>query len=71
MTPAQVRRRLATITRNQLKWDTEERILQEKCPHPDVSKKYCGNTGNYDPSADSYWIEFRCPDCKKFWTVEQ
>lgn len=27
--------------------------------------------GNYDPSADSYWIEFVCPDCHKKWIEEQ
>jgi hypothetical protein len=71
MTPNQIRRRLATITKHQLKWDTEERILQEKCPHTNVTKKYNGSTGNWDRSQDSYWIEYSCPDCKKFWTVEQ
>ena len=71
MTPAQVHRRLATITKNQLKWDTEEKILQNLCPHPNASKKHCGDTGNWDRSEDSYWIEYKCPDCKKFWTVDQ
>jgi hypothetical protein len=71
MTPAQVRRKLATITKNQLKWDTEETILQNLCPHPNVSKKKDGSSGNYDRSSDCYWIEFRCPDCKKFWMEDQ
>lgn len=71
MTPAKVRRRLATITKNQLKWDTEEKILQNLCPHPSASKKYCGDSGNWDRSEDSYWIEYRCPDCGKFWTTDQ
>lgn len=41
--------------------------LQEECNHPDRVKKYYSSTGNYDPTADCYWIEYKCPDCGKFW----
>lgn len=71
MTPAQVKRRLKTIQKNQDKWKLAEKDLQDSCPHVNVDKKYKGNSGNYDPSADSYWIEYRCPDCGKFWTEDQ
>jgi hypothetical protein len=71
MTPAQVQRRLKTIQRNQIKWDSAERDLQNLCAHPNASKKYRGDTGNWDRTQDSYWIEHRCPDCGKFWSVEQ
>lgn len=71
MTPAQVRRKLQTINRHQNKWDDAERELQASCSHPSASKKHCGNSGNYDPSADSYWIEYRCPDCNKRWNEDQ
>lgn len=71
MTPAQVRRKLATINKHQTKWDDAERELQSTCSHPAASKKHCGNSGNYDPSADSYWIEFKCPDCGKRWMEDQ
>lgn len=71
MTQAQVRRRLKTIQKHQDKWDIAEKDLQEICNHPNVDKKYKGNSGNYDPSADSYWIEYRCPDCGKFWIEDQ
>lgn len=71
MTPAQVRRKLAIINKHQLKWDTAERELQSICTHPDATKKHCGSTGNWDRNDDSYWIEFKCPDCNKFWTVDQ
>lgn len=49
---------------------SELKELQNFCTHPDVEKKYASNTGNYDPSADFYWIEFRCPDCGKFWSKD-
>lgn len=71
MTPAQVRRKLTTIVKNQEKWDQAERDLQLLCSHPNATKKYCGDTGNWDRAADSYWIEYRCPDCGKKWNVDQ
>lgn len=71
MTPAQVRRRLRTIRKHQEVWDDAEKQLQEACKHPGVVEKYCGNSGNYDPSADSYWIDYHCPDCDKRWTEDQ
>ena len=71
MTPAQVRRKWASIDRREEKLSHELAKLQALCPHTNVTKKHCSNTGNYDPSADSYWIEHRCPDCRKHWDVEQ
>lgn len=41
------------------------------CQHPSATRTARANTGNYDPSADCYWYEFRCPDCGKFWTEDQ
>ena len=71
MTPAQVRRKFATIERNQIKWDQAEQDLQTVCTHPNATKKHCSDTGNWDRSLDSYWTEWRCPDCDKRWTTEQ
>jgi hypothetical protein len=45
--------------------------LQNECPHIDKLQEYKSNTGNYDPSCDLYWIEYRCPDCGKFWKEYQ
>lgn len=41
--------------------------FQEKCKHVRVEKKHGANTGNYDPSADCYWTDFKCLDCNKRW----
>ena len=71
MTPAQIRRKWASIDRREDRLAQELAALQAACTHPSVNKKYCGNTGNYDPSADSYWIEFSCPDCRKKWITDQ
>lgn len=70
-TPAQVRRKLATIHKHQEKWYKAEKELQTLCTHPNASKKYCADTGNWDRNSDTYWIEYRCPDCGKFWSVDQ
>lgn len=71
MTPAQIRRKLKTIQKHQDKWADAEIDLKNICLHPAASKKYRGNSGNYDPSADSYWVEYKCPDCGKFWCEDQ
>lgn len=36
-----------------------------------LTGKYRGNTGNYDPSSDCYWVEFKCPICGDYWTESQ
>ena len=39
------------------------------CIHPSeyVDVQHKGNTGNFDPSADSYWTEYHCKLCDKKW----
>ena len=49
----------------------ELNTLQSVCLHTNATKKYRGNTGNYDPSENCYWIDFYCPDCDKRWQTEQ
>jgi hypothetical protein len=71
MTPAQIRRKWASIDQREEKLAVELANLQAACTHPNVEKEYKSNTGNYDPSADHYWIEFRCPDCRKRWNEDQ
>lgn len=71
MTPQQVRQRYKVIQQFQDKWADAEIDLQSTCKHPAVTKKYQGSSGNYDPSADCYWIEFKCPDCGKRWMEDQ
>jgi len=52
-------------------WEGLLSELQTECPHQNVKKEYKGSGGNYDPSADSYWINFDCPDCGKRWQEDQ
>lgn len=71
MSQEEIRKKLASIDRREEKLASEMAKLQATCQHPDLIKKYDSNTGNYDPTADSYWIEFRCPDCRKRWREDQ
>ena len=45
--------------------------LQETCRHDNLTYKCGGSSGNYDPSADCYWIDWHCEDCGKRWTTDQ
>lgn len=53
-----------------LRVQSELNELREGCTHPDAAKEHKSNTGNYDPSSDGYWTEFKCPDCGKQWSEE-
>jgi hypothetical protein len=71
MTPMQIRRKRITINGKIEKLAEQLKQLQDLCQHTNVEKKYGANTGNYDPSADSYWIDWKCPDCNKRWRTDQ
>ncbi len=47
-----------------------QKQLQALCVHPAhaVQIEHGSNTGNYDPSADSYWTDYKCCLCDKRWT---
>ncbi len=46
--------------------------LRKECNHSgDLVYKLDGNTGNWDKSEDSYWINWICNDCGKRWTTSQ
>ena len=65
MTQEEIRKKWESIDRREDKLANELASLRANCSHPNVIEKYGNNTGNYDPSADSYWIEYFCPDCRK------
>lgn len=45
-------------------------ILQETCPHVDLSGEYDSNNGNWCSSDDSYWLHLHCNDCSKVWNID-
>lgn len=46
--------------------------IQAECSHPKaaVIEKPGASTGNYDPTADCYWVDHHCTLCDKKWTVD-
>lgn len=66
----QIRLRAGRINKRIEKAQKELLDLQSSCPHTNHTKKHGANTGNYDPSADCYWTDFKCPDCGKWWRVK-
>ena len=71
MTQEEIRKKWESIDKREEKIAKELAKLQSSCQHPNVLSKYNSNTGNYDPSSDSYWIEYSCPDCRKRWIEDQ
>lgn len=65
------RNRALEIREEIAKLHTELKQIQDKCPHTKASKIPKSDTGNYDPSQDSYWYERFCPDCFKYWHEDQ
>ena len=43
--------------------------LRDECPHDSVIAKYRGDSGNYDPNDNTYWVEVNCDDCGKYFSV--
>lgn len=66
-----IRSRKKRIDLNMGVWAMRLADLQALCRHPNAEKIARSNTGNYDPSADAYWYDCRCPDCGKFWMEDQ
>lgn len=64
--PEQVARVKSMIARLQ----SELGRIRDTCPHPHKEGRYKGNTGNWCPDDDSYWIDVSCPDCGKTWHVD-
>lgn len=44
---------------------------QNRCKHLKVVRIPRGNTGNYDPTQDCYWLDCSCETCLKRWTEDQ
>ncbi len=45
-------------------------LIQSECSHPPSARdsKPGASTGNYDPTADCYWVDHTCGLCQKKWT---
>jgi hypothetical protein len=45
-------------------------VLRAKCKHPTLVYKHKADTGNYDPSQDSYWTDWFCSLCGERGTAD-
>ncbi|AMQ66075.1 hypothetical protein AAY80_151 [Stenotrophomonas phage vB_SmaS-DLP_6] len=65
--------RIDEINQEILRLIDEREKIQDTCSHPPLARtyKYGSNTGNYDPHADSYWIDHACTLCGRRWTTDQ
>lgn len=59
------------LDNKQVKLFKELKILQDTCPHQDLTYKYEGSSGNWDKSDNIYWINWKCHDCGKAWSTSQ
>jgi len=64
-----MKKRVIEIKNEQQSLVEELQEIQRKCKHIRTNEKDCGNTGNYDPTADRYWTEYHCLMCDKKWIV--
>lgn len=48
----------------------EQKVIQLGCEHPGLRREYKSDTGNYDPSCDSYWANLFCPKCLRSWMAD-
>ena len=64
-------RKIKTLSTKIAKLYEQIHTIQSECKHLDATYVYKGSTGNYDPGADSYWIEITCNDCNKRWNEDQ
>lgn len=71
MTQDEIRSKMDKLISKEDKIAAKKSKLQSQCQHPNVNKQSKSNTGNYDPTANSYWIKFKCPDCDKRWEEYQ
>lgn len=70
MTPKQIQNRRKTIKNKRSFWLDKLMELQSICQHPNVNKKLCSITENYDSNVDSYWIKWSCNDCGATWNTD-
>lgn len=58
------------IDKHLLHWYDRRRLLRAKCPHTNVKKEHKSGGGGWS-TQETYWINFNCPDCGRFWTEDQ
>jgi hypothetical protein len=57
--------RLDVLKKLTSQFHDEIKIIQDQCPHVDVTAKYGANSGNLSEIDDLYWIDVHCNHCDK------
>lgn len=72
LTPKQIKRKIENAEKRIVSLYAEIKSLQEQCPHPKeaISEKYDGDTGNWCPQDDSYWVDRKCNNCGQRWHID-
>ena len=58
-------KRIKTLKKLVKNFEAEINSIQEECKHLETDVTFGGDTGNYDRSADCYWVDHICKDCEK------
>lgn len=69
--PSEVRMISSYVSNRIAYWNQQLIEIQSKCEHINREDVARCNTGNYDPSADSHWINHSCQDCLKTWRTNK
>lgn len=64
-----IRERVTLLNKKIEEYKKEILQIQDKCKHKNIEKESHADTGNYDPSNDRYWTDFKCLDCDKQWRI--
>jgi len=64
-----IKKRMQRLQAKKQKIHEEIVAVQTAYPHADLKSTWGSDTGNWDPSADSYWKDYHCQDCDKRWRV--
>lgn len=64
-----IRERVNKLNKQIEECNNQLKDIQKECKHQNIEKESHADTGNYDPSNDRDWTDFKCLDCDKQWTI--
>jgi len=68
---ATVKQQMDKMLKQMDKLYAKQELLKSQCTHEGLLGEYGANTGNYCSSDNSYWVNFKCPQCDKCWREDQ
>lgn len=70
MSPKQIKSKLEKIKNKEIDLQKKRKIIQELCPHVNLTYENFGSSGSWDRE-DSYWRFWSCKDCGERWRSDQ